>query len=392
MIDTIPTIPDILLRIPFALRDEVTLSLRAHLAITATHAPTDATTEQNAALITTLQTQLAAANVTIKELELVADIQHTDGLEAIAEIKRLTATNAQQSDLLKEANATIARLQGTPPVVVPPVIVGELPGFATYIVDTAGNGPKRTATMKGYIDKLKVAGIKEVVMLVNDVEIDEGDIPEYLAEKDVGLWADTFMAVYKVQSKKTAADAANPLVKIKRDYFAETVKRCDGFKAHRGYVLDDVHSISPAEFETVTAAIRQHSQKPIVASFGVLSDITLYLPTINRHKVYVARQLYRQEKADERLREDRTDIITDWLKKPGMVCHVGNLEYFNAGGEITSGDDLREMYNRCIAAGLKSFMGYAVVDSTGFKIWEHPDLWAAFKDCATAYPAKVKIP
>lgn len=348
--------------------------------------------------------------------------------EANQQIQKLTDTNRQQSDLLKEAALEIVALKAentrlmkqlqaanvpipippdvppveppveppvvtAPPVVVPAPIVGTLPRFATYLVDEMGDGKQRTGIMRGYIDKLAAAGITEIVMLCNENEIEKGDLPDYMATKKVGWWADTFMAVYKVQMAKVARDIARGVAPhLIPDYFGTTVTDCDKWSAHRGYVLDDVHSITPVEFETVVSAIRKYSQKPIVASFGILSDLSAYLPTINRHHVFVAKQLYRTELADEKTPEKRTDIITRWLEKPGMICHVGNLEYFNAGGVITSGDDLRHMYNRCIRAGLKSFMGYAAVDSNGFKIWEHPDLWQAFKDCAAAYPDEVKIP
>lgn len=354
---------------------------------------------QNAALITDLKMQLAdALKQTASKVEL---LESANDYAA-----RLERDNTRLQKALQDANVAIPIPPDVPvvvPVVVPDEpkpepIIGTLPGFATYLVDSMGNSDRRNVIMTGHIDKLHAAGITEIVMLCNDGEIDDGTIPEYIESKNMDWWADTFYAVYKVQMGKLARDkAANiPLNKIP-DYFGNTVKRCETFKAHRGYVLDDVHSISPAEFEVVVIAIRKHSSKPIVASFGILSDITAYLPTITKYKVLVARQLYRHDKADEITKpsedtpEERTAIITTWLTKAGLVCDVGNLEYYKEGDQITRADDLRHMYNRCIDAGLKSFHGYAAVDSTGFKIWQHADLWQAFQECAAAYPNKVKI-
>lgn len=231
--------------------------------------------------------------------------------------------------------------------------------------------------MKAYIDRL--AGVfDEIVLFCNSFEIDAGDLPNYLHQKGLGWWADTFRAVYTVLKKRRADEIAQG--KQPPDYWRQTMQKIETYPALRGYVLDDVHSISPAEFEEVCAAIRQYSKKTIVASFGATSDVLPYMATISRYHVKIARQLYRQDAANSR---EPTQIVSRWLDQ--YICDVANLEYFQAGVTITSGMHLRDMFFRCIAAGVTGFQGYAAVDADGFKVWEHADLWAALVNCAKTH-------
>lgn len=329
-------------------------------------------------------------------------------LEANEQVQRVSDTNQELVDKLADRDTEVERLKqelkthpAPPPVPVPdpkpvpvpnpaPELDKVLPEFATYLVDKAGSGTKRTATMRGHADKLEADGINEIVIFLNETEIEDGELPEHFAEKEIWFWSDTFRAVYLNCQRKTAESQKT---KKPRDFWGETMNRIDEFLTLRGFVLDDVNAITPEQFEDVVVAIREYSSLSIVATFGAGTDLTGYMPVIRKYNVKVARQLFRHEFEEKPnlTTEERTEIVTTWLTQKDYLCDIVNLEYYKDGVNITDAADLREMYNRCIRAGKTAFMGYAAVDTNGFKIWEHEELWDAFQDIATAYPEEVKV-
>lgn len=256
------------------------------------------------------------------------------------------------------------------------------PELAAYIVDNASYTTTLTARLKTYLDKIAASQIKRVIIWQNKQQLQAGFM-QYALDKGL-LWdLDT---VYKLRTLTTDAEFATCLSQAEKLLVS-------------AYRFDDAHNQTPDALAKVITFMRNHTDKPIIGSFGALDERTVTDPrtgTKTKQPIDMAayrqagltifRQFYRQDQVDTTPdfpeKYDPTQVISDWLAS-GRITDGIDLEAYKEGAILTSVSDFDSMFVRAFAAGIRDFTIYAVVNEAKFVMWQHaPALWQAVNRAA----------
>lgn len=252
------------------------------------------------------------------------------------------------------------------------------PELAAYIVDNRSYNTTLTNALLAYLDVLAnrnaryPSRLKRVILWQNKQQLAAG-FPLQILDRGLEWDADT---IYKVRTLLNDAD------------FAKYLTQAEALKVS-AYRFDDAHNQPPEVLAKVIQFMRLYTNKPLIGSFGALDQrkdvqgrvVPIDMQAYKDAGLQIFRQFYRQDQVDttpaDATKYDPTQVISDWLNS-GRITDGIDLEGYREGTVLTSASDFDSMFLRALAAGIRQFTIYAVVNESGFLMWQHaPALWRA---------------